>query len=70
MTQFSNGFINLKNPEIRNFLGLKQGLIEFLLDNRYQLYVDFDKDRAVIYSEEGNDLAHMTLKQLSRRTKI
>lgn len=70
MAQFSNGFINLKNPEIINFLGLKQELVELLLNNKYQLYVDFDNDRAVVFSEEGNDLAHMTLKQLSRRTKI
>lgn len=60
----------MKNPEIRNFLRLKKEFVKFLLDNRYQLYVDFDEDRAVIYSEEGDDLAHMTLKQLSRRVTV
>ena len=65
-----NGFINLKNSEVTSYLKLKKGFVKFLLDNGYQLYADFDSDRAVVYASEGNDLEHMTFKQLSRRTMI
>lgn len=65
-----NGFVNLKNSEVTGYLGLKKEFVKFLLDNGYQLYADFDSDRAVVYDSEGNDLEHMTFKQLSRRTMI
>ena len=65
-----NGFINLKNSEVTSYLRLKEKFISFLLENDYRLYVDFDSDRAVIYDSEGNDLEHMTFKQLARRTAI
>lgn len=66
----NNGYINLKNPEIRNYLGLKKEFVQFLLNNSYKLYVDFDADSASIYSSDGSDLSSMTLKQLAGRTKI
>lgn len=65
-----NGFINLKNSEIVSYLRLKKKLVQFLQDNGCQLYVDFDSDRASVYDLDGNDLMHMTLKQLARRVKI
>ncbi|MCX4322542.1 MAG: hypothetical protein OSJ59_06205 [Lachnospiraceae bacterium] len=65
-----NGFVNLKNSEVTNYLRLKKDFVRFLLDNGFQLYADFDSDRAVIYDSEGNDLEHMTFKQLARRTTI
>lgn len=65
-----NGFMNLKNSEVISYLKLKKDFVKFLLDNGYQLYADFDSDRAVVYDSEGNDLEHMTFKQLSRRTMI
>lgn len=68
--EYSNGFVNLKNPIIRNYLGLKAEFVVFLLNRDYKLYVDFDSCRAVVYGTEGNDIAHMTLKQLSRRVKV
>lgn len=64
------GFVDLKNPEIRNFLRLKKEFVKFLSDNRYRLYVDSDADRAFISDSEGNDLAYLTLKQLARRVKV
>lgn len=65
-----NGFINLKNSEVTSYLRLKEKFISFLLENDYRLYVDFDADRVVVYDSEGNDLEHMTFKQLARRTAI
>ncbi|GEM_PF-5623311 len=70
MTRLINGFINLKNSEVTSYLRLKEKFISFLLENDYRLYVDFDADRAVVYDSEGNDLEHMTFKQLARRTAI
>lgn len=60
----------MKNPTLRNYLGLKAEFVVFLLNRDYQLYVDFDSCRAVVYDAEGNDIEHMTLKQLSRRVKV
>lgn len=65
-----NGFVNLKNPEIINFLRLKKEFVKFLSDNGYQLYVDFDADMAFVCDSEGNDLEHMTFNQLARRVRI
>lgn len=70
MMDFRNGYVNLKDSEVIYYLRLKYQFVRFLLDNDYRLYVDFDEDRAVVYDSEGNDLAHMTFKQLSRRTTI
>lgn len=70
MMTLNNGYINLKDPVIRNYLGLKKEFVHFLLDNSYKLYVNFDADSASIYSPDGSDLASMTLKQLARRVKI
>lgn len=65
-----NGFVNLKNPEIRNFFRLKKEFVKFLSDNGYRLYVDFDADMAFICDSEGNDSDHMTFKQLAGRTTV
>lgn len=70
MTNYRNGYVNLQGSEVVCYLRLKEQFVRFLLDNDYRLWVDFEEERADVHDSEGNDLAHMTFKQLSRRTTI
>lgn len=70
-----NGFVDLKNSEVTSYLGLKKEFIKFLLDNGYQLYADFDTEKAVVYgslydAHKRDDLVRMTFKQLARRVRV
>lgn len=62
--------INFNNPITRNWYNIKEEFVEFLNRNNLTLDVDEDESRVVVYDKDGNDLEHMTLKQLPHRVKI
>ena len=63
-------FINYTNPIIRNYYGIKERFVTFLKENNLSLSIDEDENRVSVYDSMGNDLEHMTLKQLARRVKL
>ena len=63
-------FINYENPVVRNFYGIKERLATFLAVHDLSLSIDEDENRVIVYDSNGNDLAHMTLKQLVRRVRL
>lgn len=63
-------FVEYENPITRNYYGIKERFVAFLEENNLLLSIDEDENRAVIYDSTGNDLEHMTLKQLSRRVRV
>lgn len=64
------GYLDYTNPIIGSYYGIKERFVSFLEKHRLLLYINADNNEAIVYDREGNDLEHMTLKQLSRRVKI
>lgn len=62
--------INIENPVERNYYGIKEAFVSFLVDNKMSVEADEDEGTATVFDASGNDIAHMTLKQLSRRIKL
>lgn len=60
-------YIDYLNPIIRNHYGIKEQFVTFLENNKMSLFVS--EDNVIVYDEYGNDIVHMTLKQLSRRVQ-
>ena len=63
-------FIDYLNPVIRNYYNIKERFVTFLEENNLSLSIDEDSNEAVVFDSAGNDLIHMTLKQLSRRVQL
>ena len=70
MIKTGRTFINYANPITRNFYGIKERFVTFLKENNLSLSIDEDENKVVIYDSNGNDLVHMTLKQLARRVQL
>ena len=64
------GCIDYTNPTIRNFYGIKESFVSFLERHKLSLFVNVDENKVIVYDKNGNDLEHMTLKQLARRIKL
>lgn len=64
------GYIDYTNPITRNYYGIKEHFAAFLREHNLSLFVNTDENKAVVYDTDGNDLEHMTLKQLARRVRI
>lgn len=64
------GCIDCTNPTIRNFYGIKESFVSFLERHKLSLFVNVDENKVIVYDKNGNDLEHMTLKQLTRRIKL
>ena len=64
------GCIDYTNPKIRNFYEIKESFVSFLERHKLSLFVNVDENKVIIYDKNGNDLEHMTLKQLTRRIKL
>ena len=62
------GKIEYTNPVVRNYYGIKERFVSFLDKNRLSLFVD--NNRVIVYDKDGNDLEHMSLKQLTRRVTL
>ncbi len=62
--------INLSNNLERNYYNIKDEFVKFLVNNKLELHIDEDDNKAIIYDYEGNDIAIMTLNQLTKRVKI
>ena len=63
-------FINYENSITRNFYNIKERFVMFLENNNLSLAIDEDDNRAIVFDSAGNDLEHMTLKQLARRVRL
>lgn len=63
-------FVDYENPIIRNYYSIKERFVTFLEENNLLLSIDEDENRVIVYDSAGNDLAHMTLKQLARRVQL
>ena len=64
------GYIDYTNPIIRSYYGIKERFVLFLEEHRLSLFVNVDENKVIVYDKNGNDLEHMTLKQLERRIKL
>lgn len=64
------GCIDYTNPTVRSFYGIKESFMSFLKEHKLSLFVNTDENKVVVYDKNGNDLEHMTLKQLTRRIKL
>ena len=64
------GYIDYTNPLIRNSYGIKQKLVDFLEEHNMKLFVNVDEGTVIVYDNDGNDIEHMTLSQLSKRVQI
>ena len=64
------GYIDYTNPSIRNYYGIKQKLVDFLEEHDMKLFVNVDEGTVIVYDNDGNDIEHMTLSQLSKRVQI
>ncbi len=62
--------MNLSNTLERNYYNIKDEFVKFLVNNKLELHIDEDMNKAIVYDNEGNDIEIMTLKQLSKRVKI
>ena len=64
------GYIDYTNPITRNYYGIKECFALFLKKHNLSLFVNAEENKAIVYDTEGNDIEHMTLKQLARRVKV
>lgn len=64
------GYIDYTNPITRNYYGIKECFAEFLRKHNFSLFINTEENKAVVYDTDGNDIEHMTLKQLARRVKV
>lgn len=64
------GYIDITNPITRNYYGIKECFAEFLRKHNLSLFINTEENKAVIYDIDGNDIEHMTLKQLARRVRV
>lgn len=63
-------FVDYASPIIRNYYGIKERFVTFLKENNLSLSIDEDENHVIVYDSAGNDLEHMTLKQLARRVQL
>ena len=64
------GYIDYTNPIAQNYYGIKEHFALFLKEHNLSLFVNADENKAIVYDIDGNDIEHMTLKQLARRVKV
>lgn len=70
MIRAGRTFINYANPITRNYYRIKERFVTFLAVHNLSLAIDEDENRVIVYDSAGNDLEHMTLKQLARRVQL
>ena len=68
VTEF--GYIDFKNPITRNYSGFVVCFVAFLRKHNLSLFINSEENKAIVYDTDGNDIEHMTLKQLARRVKV
>lgn len=64
------GYIDYTNPIVRNYYRIKECFAEFLRKHNLSLFINTDENKVIVYDTDGNDIEHMTLKQLARRVKV
>ena len=70
MIKTGRTFVDFTNPVVRNYYGIKERFVTFLVEHNLSLSIDEDENRVIVYDSNGNNLEYMTLKQLTRRVRV
>lgn len=70
MIKTGRTFVDFTNPIVRNYYGIKERFVMFLVEHNLSLSIDEDENRVIVYDSDGNNLEYMTLKQLTRRVRV
>ena len=70
MIKTGRTFVDFTNPVVRNYYGIKERFVTFLVEHNLSLSIDEDENRVIVYDSDGNNLEYMTLKQLTRRVRV